>query len=184
MARTTSSKSSKVTPIHGGRRPGAGRPKGSGKFGEETERVRIPQSMVGDVMQFVATRGFKLPLYAATVQAGSPAYAEDYIDRRMDLNSHLVRKPEETFLVRAAGDSMIDANIRDGDLLVVDRALPAKHGKIVVAAVEGALTVKFLINKQGRTYLMPANPEYTPIPVNPETGVTIWGVVTSSVREH
>lgn len=169
---------------HGGRRQGAGRPKGSGKFGEVTERVRIPQSLVGDVMQFVATRGFKLPLYSGTVQAGSPAFADEAVDRRMDLNSHLVRKPEETFLVRAAGDSMIDANIRDGDLLVVDRGMPAKHGKIVVAAVDGALTVKFLINKQGRTYLMPANPEYSPIPVNPETGVTIWGVVTSSVREH
>lgn len=169
---------------HGGRRPGAGRPKGSGKFGETTERLRVPASMVGDVLRFVESKAFKLPLYSATVQAGSPAFADDHVERRMDLNSHLVRTPEETFLVRAAGDSMIDANIRDGDLLVVDRAAQARHGKIVVAAVDGALTVKFLIVKQGRTYLMPANPEYTPIPVNPETGVTIWGVVTSSVREH
>lgn len=169
---------------HGGKRTGAGRPKGSGKFGEVTERLRVPASMIDEVVRFVESKAFKLPLYSATVQAGSPAFADDCIERRMDLNSHLVRKPEDTFLVRAAGDSMIDANIRDGDLLVVDRAMPAKHGKIVVAAVDGALTVKFLITKQGRTYLMPANPEYTPIPVNPETGVTIWGVVTSSVREH
>ena len=135
-------------------------------------------------MRFVESKAFKLPLYSATVQAGSPAFADDTVERRMDLNQHLVRKPEDTFLVRAAGDSMIDANIRDGDLLVVDRGAVPKHGKIVIAAVDGALTVKFLIVKQGRTYLMPANPEYAPIPVNPETGVTIWGVVTSSVREH
>lgn len=173
-----------VTPIHGGKRPGAGRPKGTGRFGEITERVRVPASLVGDVIKFVESKAFKLPLYSATVAAGMPAFADDHVEARMDLNAHLVRKPEETFLVRAAGDSMIDANIRDGDLLVVDRAAPAKHGKIVIAAVDGALTVKFLIIKQGRTYLMPANPEYEPIPVNPETGVTIWGVVTSSVREH
>ncbi len=183
-ARGARSSSKNVTPIHGGKRPGAGRPKGSGRFGEITERVRVPASLVGDVIRFVESKAFKLPLFECTVQAGSPAFAEDTIASRMDLNSHLVRRPEETFLVRAAGDSMIDANIRDGDLLVVDRAASPKHGKIVIAAVDGALTVKFLIIKQGRTYLMPANPEYEPIPVNPETGVTIWGVVTSSVREH
>ncbi len=185
MASSTkrNSTSSKTSP-HGGRRPGAGRPKGSGRFGEVTERVRIPASLVGDVLRLVESRAFKLPLYSCTVQAGLPAEANDDVDDRIDLGQHLVRDPSSTFLVRAAGDSMIDANIRDGDLLVVDRKTPAKHGKIVIAAVEGQLTVKFLIQKQGRTYLMPANPEYPPIPVNPETGVTIWGVVTSSVREH
>lgn len=173
-----------ITKAHGGRRTGAGRPKGSGRFGEVTERVRIPASLVGDVIRFVESRAFKLPLYSCTVQAGLAAAGDDSVADRIDLNQHLVRDPDSTFLVRAAGDSMVDANIRDGDLLVVDRKTPAKHGKIVIAAIEGQLTVKFLIQKQGRTYLMPANPEYPPIPVNPETGVTIWGVVTSSVREY
>jgi DNA polymerase V len=127
-----------VASIHGGKRPGAGRPKGTGRFGEVTERVRVPASLVGDVIRFVESKAFKLPLYSATVAAGMPAFADDHIESRMDLNAHLVRKPEETFLVRAAGDSMIDANIRDGDLLVVDRTAPAKHGKIVIAAVDGA----------------------------------------------
>lgn len=169
---------------HGGRRSGAGRPKGSGRFGEVTERVRIPASLVGDVLRFVESRAFKLPLYSCTVQAGLAAAGDDSIADRIDLNQHLVRDPESTFLVRAAGDSMVDANIRDGDLLVVDRKVSPKHGKIVIAAIDGQLTVKFLIHKQGRTYLMPANPEYPPIPVSSETGVTIWGVVTSSVREY
>ena len=184
VKKSAAKKSASVTPIHGGKRPGAGRPKGTGRFGEITERVRVPASLVGDVIRFVESKAFKLPLFSCTVAAGMPAFADDHIESRMDLNQHLVNKPEETFLVRAAGDSMIDANIRDGDLLVVDRSAQPKHGKIVIAAVDGALTVKFLIIKQGRTYLMPANPEYAPIPVNPETGVTIWGVVTSSVREH
>lgn len=174
----------KSSKIHGGRRPGAGRPKGSGRFGEATERLRVPASMVAEVLKFVESKAFKLPLYACNVQAGLAAAGDDSIESRIDLNQYLVSDPQETFLVRAAGDSMIDANIRDGDLLVVDRKMTPKHGKIVIAAVDGQLTVKFLIIKQGRTYLMPANPEFPPIPVNPETGVTIWGVVTSSVHQH
>lgn len=176
--------SNKKAKPHGGKRLGAGRPKGSGKFGEVTERLRVPASMVDQVIKFVESKAFKLPLYSGTVAAGQPAFSDDSLDEHIDLNSHLVRDPASTFLVRAAGNSMIDANIRDGDLLVVDRKAPPKHGKIVIAAVDGQLTVKFLIIKQGRTYLMPANPEYAPIPVNPETGITIWGVVTSSVHQH
>lgn len=174
----------KAPKAHGGKRVGAGRPKGTGRFGEVTERLRVPVSMVAEVIKFVEAKAFQLPLYECNVQAGLAPAFDDAIENRMDLNQHLVRNPTETFLVRAAGDSMIDANIRDGDLLIVDRKMPPKHGKIVVAAMEGQLTVKFLIVKQGRTYLMPANPEYDAIPVNPETGVTIWGVVTSSVHQH
>lgn len=173
-----------IEKAHGGKRTGAGRPKGSGRFGETTERLRVPASMVDQVLKFVESKAYRLPLYAGTVAAGAPAFSDDSLDDYIDLNQHLVRDPAATFLVRAAGNSMIDANIRDGDLLVVDRNMPPKHGKIVIAAVDGQLTVKFLIIKQGRTYLMPANPEYEPIPVNPETGVTIWGVVTSSVHAH
>lgn len=172
------------TKVHGGRRPGAGRPKGSGRFGEATERLRVPASMVAEVLKFVESKAFKLPLYACNVQAGLAPAMDDSVEARIDLNQFLVDDPQSTFLVRAAGDSMIDANIRDGDLLVVDRKMPPKHGKIVIAVVDGQLTVKFLIIKQGRTYLMPANPEFPPIPVNPETGVTIWGVVTNSVHQH
>ncbi|MBX9726329.1 MAG: hypothetical protein K2X09_03595, partial [Rickettsiales bacterium] len=90
---------SNVTPIHGGKRQGAGRPKGTGRFGEITERVRVPASLVGDVIRFVESKAFKLPLYSATVAAGMPAFADDHVEARMDLNAHLVRKPEDTFLV-------------------------------------------------------------------------------------
>lgn len=181
---TTKPRTKEKAAAHGGKRTGAGRPKGSGRFGEATERLRVPVSMVDQVLKFVESKAFKLPLYACNVQAGLAAAGDDTIEDRIDLNNHLVRDPEATFLVRAAGNSMIDANIRDGDLLVVDRKMQPKHGKIVIAAVDGQLTVKFLIIKQGRTYLMPANPEFPPIPVNPETGVTIWGVVTNSVHQH
>lgn len=169
----------------GGLRSGAGRPKGTGRYGEATERVRIPASMVAQVLQFVETKAMTLPFYSGTVQAGTlTATSDEQVEERIDLNDYLVRKPESTFLVRAAGNSMIDANIRDGDLLVVDRSVPPTNGKIVIAAVDGQLTVKFLILKKGKAFLMPANAEFAPIPVDPENGVVIWGVVTNSVHAH
>ena len=170
--------------VHGGKRAGAGRPKGKTLYGEPTERVRVPVSMVAEVKQFAITRGLKLPLFSNRVQAGYPSAAEEHIEDRIDLNSYIVRHPEETFLVHATGDSMIDAGIRDGDLLVVDRSIKPVHGKIVVAAVDGSVTVKFLIHKQNKPFLMPANAAFNEIPITPENDVVIWGVVTNSIQTH
>lgn len=164
----------------GGKRVGAGRPRAE----EPTERVRVPVSLLSEVKQFVATRGLTLPLFSGRVQAGYPSMADEHIEDRVDLNTYLVRHPEQTFLVHATGDSMIDAGIRDGDLLVVDTSIKPQHGKIVVAALDGAVTVKFLIMKKNRPYLMPANAQFDEIPINPENNVVIWGVVTNSIQTH
>ncbi len=169
---------------HGGARKGAGRPKGQGRYGQSTTAVRVPVGLVSAIKEYAATDGMKLPLYSCRVQAGVPSPADDSIEARIDLNHHLVKKPSETFLVRASGESMIDAGIRDGDLLVVDRSMKATNGKVVIAAVDGQLTVKFLIIKKGRPLLMPANPAFLPIPVDPENGIVIWGVVTNSIHAH
>lgn len=165
----------------GGKRPGAGRPK---TLREPSERISLPASMVEDVRKFVAAKAYRLPVYLGSVQAGLAAAPDDAVDGYMDLNQQLAPNPASTFLVRAAGHSMVDANIRDGDLLVVDRSLRPSNGKIVIAAIEGQLTVKFLIVKQGKPFLMPANADFPPIPINEDDGITIWGVVTSSVRTH
>ena len=169
---------------HGGARKGAGRPKGKGKFSEPTKPMRVPISMVGMIQDFMDTPEVGIPLYSSRVQAGYPSAADDHVEQRIDLTRHLVKQPASTFLVRASGDSMIDAGIRDGDLLIVDRNMKASNGKVVVAAIDGELTVKFLIEKKGTAVLMPANPKFMPIPINSESGVHIWGVVTSSVHEH
>ena len=94
-----------------------------------------------------------LPLYLAPVAAGFPSPAEDYQDRRLDLHEHLVRNHAATFFLRASGDSMIRAGILDGDLLVVDRSLVPGNGSVVIAAVEGELTVKYLAKMRGRCCL-------------------------------
>lgn len=163
----------------GGKRAGAGRPKA-----EPTERLRVPVSLVDQVKDFIITGGLKLPLYSNRVSAGQALPVEDTMDDCIDLVNYLVDDPEETFMVYAAGDSMKDAGIRDGDLLLVNRKIPASHGKIVVAAYEGAVTVKYLIVKNRKAYLMPANPAFDEIPIDSEHGVVIWGVVTRSIQQH
>jgi len=165
----------------GGKREGAGRPK---IHTEPTERVRVPASMLDGVKQFVATKGFTLPVYSGRVSAGYPMPTEDHIEDRVDMASLLGGNLEDAFIVYANGDSMKDAGIFDGDALLVQPHVKPGHGKIVVAAVDGQMTVKFLIVKKGKAFLMPANPAYDEIPIDPEQGVVIWGVVETSLRMH
>ena len=165
----------------GGARKGAGRPKGQGKFGEKTTPLRIPQSMVDEVLEYVNTKGYK-PLYASKVQAGFPSPADDFMEGKLDLNQHLVKHPTATFFVRVSGDSMIEAGIHPDDILVVDRSLEPRHGKIVIAALDGELTVKRLHKTSNKTYLMPENKSYNPIEINENNEMSIWGVVTSVIH--
>ena len=145
----------------GGKREGAGRPKGSNQYGEPTRPVRLPVSQIERVLRFVQDREYAFPLYACGVSAGFPSPADDYAEGALDLNAHLVREPAATF-ARARGDSMIGAGIHDGDLLVVDRSLPAEDGKVVVVSINGELTVKRMRREKGITWLVPENPDYPP----------------------
>lgn len=167
---------------HGGTRKGAGRPKGHGQYGEATKPIRLPVSLIDSVMEFVKNKGFQLPLYGSKVPAGFPSPADDYIEKQLDLNEHLIKHPAATFFVRVGGNSMIDAGIHENDILVVDRSITPQSGKIVVAAIDGQLTVKRL-NKQNETlWLMPENPEFAPIEVKEGSEVYIWGVVTNVIH--
>jgi DNA polymerase V len=118
-----------------------------------------------------------LPLFASHVQAGFPSPAEDYVDQRLDLNEYLIHHPAATFFVRVQGDSMEGAAIHDGDLLVVDRALEPAHGRIVIAAVNGELTVKRLLLRDGGAWLQPENPAYAALHISEGLDCVIWGVV-------
>lgn len=169
---------------HGGARKGAGRPPGQGKYGEETQSVRIPKSKVFEVLQYVNNEqeSYAIPLYSSSVRAGFPSPADDYIEQMLDLNEHLIKHPAATFLVRASGESMINAGIHSGDILVVDRSLEPAHGKIVIAALNGELTVKRLWREGGRVQLVPANPSFPTLDISDEYDVVIWGVVTSVIH--
>lgn len=167
---------------HGGKRSGAGRPKGQGKYGTATKPIRVPEYLLEAVKEFSANNGFKVPFYSSTVQAGYPSVAEEHIDEMIDMNTYLIRNPNTTFCVRVSGLSMIDAGIYEGDVLLVDSSLSPNNGKIVVAAIDGMLTVKRLMILKGAAFLMPENPEFDPIPITENSEVKIWGVVTNILR--
>ena len=180
--KTTTEKTS-VKKGRGGARPGAGRPKGQGPYGEATKPIRIPISMVDQVMNFVKTGNKPLPLFSCSVAAGFPSPADDHLEGSLDLNDHLIKHPSATFFVRVSGDSMIKAGIHHDDILVVDRSLEARNGKVIIAAIEGQLTVKRLHRGKGKTMLMPENDAYAPITVHDDNDMVIWGVVTNVIHQ-
>lgn len=186
----------------GGKRPGAGRKL---KYAEPTCVVRLPQSWASYIKQLLnpqqspfetidlttitslywpssdASRQ-PLTLYATRVAAGFPSPADDYIEGQLDLHEHLIQHPAATFYVRVAGDSMTGAGIHPGDILVVDRAVDAINGKIVIAVVNGELTVKRLIITDNQVTLMAENGAYPAIVITESMDFVIWGVVTGVVR--
>ena len=125
---------------------------------------------------------YALPVFLGRLAAGFPSPADDYIEGRLDLNRHLIKHPAATFFVRVSGDSMIDAGIHHGDLLVVDRSLDAVDGHVIVASLDGELTVKRL-SKRGETLrLLPANADYQPIEILTQQTFEIFGVVTNVIH--
>ena len=125
-----------------------------------------------------------LPFYLARVPAGFPSPADDHLDSRIDLTEYLVRNPAATFLSRTQGPSMRGAGIRDGSTLVVDRSLEAHDGDIVVAALYGELTVKYLRKERGRAWLVSAHPDYPPIELSEHMEAHVWGVVCHAINHY
>lgn len=200
----------------GGKREGAGRPVGSGKYGETTKAVRLPVRIADQILNALSKNNairivqdygesvnsaiseptttvesifrtdaqtkYRIPLYLSPVAAGFPVTTEDYIEGKIDLNHHLVKNPDSTFLVRVVGESMRDAGIHPRDLLVVDRAVEPVSGKVVIAVVDGELTVKRLRKHDDKLWLMPENPDFQPIEVDENADLHIWGVVTNVIH--
>ena len=123
-----------------------------------------------------------LPLFGCHIPAGFPSPADDYVEDRLDLNELLVQRQEATYFLRVQGDSMVGAGIHPGDLIVVDRSINAQDGQVVVAEVDGALTIKRLRYRRGMPELHPENPAYPVIRFKEGQELRVWGVVTSSVH--
>ena len=121
------------------------------------------------------------PLFSDLVQCGFPSPAADYVEQRIDLNQLLIQHPSATYFVKASGDSMIDGGISDGDLLIVDSAIPASHRDITVAAVDGEFTVKKL-QLRPTVQLIPMNSAYSPITISSEDTLDVFGVVIHVVK--
>ena len=125
----------------------------------------------------------KIPLFEGSVSAGFPSPADDYIDIDLDLHDHLVKNPSATFCVKAIGESMKDAGIESGDIMIVDRSLEPKNRSIALAVIDGEFTVKRINVNDNKLYLMPENDNFTPIQITPEMDFQIWGVVTFIIHK-
>jgi DNA polymerase V len=201
---------SKLDKSHGGARSGAGRPKGSGKYKEATKAIRVPEGSITYIKEFLASypdvteigsfansnldntsldntsldnlTRLEIPLFSSTVAAGYPSPAEDHVEDTLDLNEYMVQRPDSTFMLRVEGESMKNVGIMPDDILVVDRSLKASHRKIVIAAIDGELTVKRLYHRGGLVKLLPENPAYPEINLESEAELVICGVVIGSFR--
>ena len=122
-------------------------------------------------------------LFEAVVSAGFPSPAADYEEDRLDLNRHLVKNPAATFFVRVTGDSMLGAGIHHGDLLVVDRSLEPRDKNVVIAVVDGELTVKRIRINRRKIILEPENHNYPAREITAETEFEVWGVVTNVIHQ-
>lgn len=168
--------------VKGGKRDGAGRPKGSGKYGGATRAIRVPETEVENVMRCIQNQFYRLPLFQNTISAGFPSPADDYMEDTLDLNELLIKHPPATFFLRVSGSSMIKAGIHDKDILIVDRSLTATNGRVVIASINGELTVKRLCYEGTRRQLVAENDAYKPIDITDEMDFRIWGVVTSVIH--
>jgi DNA polymerase V len=123
-------------------------------------------------------KSLKLDLFLSPVPAGFPSPAADYVDKSLDLNEILIKNKVATFLVRALGDSMVDAGIFSGDILIVDKSITPSNKNIVVAILNGEFTVKRFIRDSNKIFLQPENKKYRNIEISNEDDFKIWGVVT------
>ncbi|GAO36709.1 DNA polymerase V [Sulfuricella sp. T08] len=184
----------------GGPRPGAGRKPAS----EPTVTIRVPVSHKETLVALVQrmktsppvripdwlemlplaeqTPPRTIPLMSHSVRAGFPSPADDYVEKRIDLNEELIQHREATFFLRVRGHSMVGAGIDDGDELIVDRAIKPEHGRIVVAAVDGELTVKRFYQRGGAVKLVAESPEFPDIELKDGQEMVIWGVVTKIIK--
>ncbi len=119
----------------------------------------------------------------ARVSAGFPSPALDYEKERIDLNEIIIKNPEATYYAKVDGDSMKEAGIMDGDLLVVDKSIEAQNGQIAVCFLNGDFTLKRLKYSGKELWLIPENKEYAPLRVEEESDFRIWGVVTYVIKK-
>lgn len=123
-----------------------------------------------------------LPYADGGIKAGFPSPAQDYMESAIDLNKELIKHPASTFYGRVKGDSMIDANVHDGDILVIDKSLEPQNGDMAVCFIDGEFTIKYIRLEKDVIWLEPANENYEPIKVTIENDFLIWGIVTYCIQ--
>ena len=117
------------------------------------------------------------------ISAGFPSPADDFREIRISLDKELVKNKESTFYARVSGDSMLNAGLSDGDLIIIDRSLNPENGKIAVCFLDGEFTVKRIKKEKDKLYLVPENRRYKPIELQEENELIIWGIVEYVIKK-
>ena len=144
---------------------------------------RIYQTKYLDFYSVDTKTELVVPLFESPISAGFPSPAEDYIEQKLDLNKFLIKHPSATFYVRVKGDSMKNAGIFDGDILIVDKALDPKSGDIAVCILDGEFTVKRIRKLKDQLFLVPENPAFEPIKISESDDFKIWGIVSYVIHK-
>ena len=131
----------------------------------------------------VGEKTIDVPFYQSNVPAGFPSPAENFMDLDLSLQDYLVQNPSATFCVRVTGDSMKNAGISSGDVMIVDRALEPKNNTIVLAVLDGEFTVKRIQKKADDLFLKPENKDFKAIQITEEMNFQVWGVVTHIIHK-
>jgi DNA polymerase V len=187
----------------GGKRENSGRSAGTNIYKEPTTPIRVPRSKVAlikdyliksvnsdqsaiDIQRLMSpAKKVDLPLYSSKISAGFPSPCDDHVEKRLNIHDYLVDQEEATFMVTIVGLSMRDAGLLPKDIAVVNRAVNAAVGDIIVAIVDGEFTIKQLaLSEQGNPMLVPANPDFNAIEIKEGMDFEIWGVVTGSIRKY
>lgn len=128
------------------------------------------------------SKAMQLPLIQEGISAGFPSPANDFLDISIDLNREFIKHPSTTFYGRVRGDSMINAGLSDGDLLIIDKSLEPSNGKIAVCFIDGEFTVKRVKIEKSHLWLVAENQKYKPIEVTEDNEFMIWGIVTTVIK--
>lgn len=120
--------------------------------------------------------------FIGNISAGFPSPADDFLDSPIDLNKELIKRPNATYFGRVNGDSMIDLGINHGDLLIIDKSLPATNGKIAICFIDGEFTLKQIKIEKDYCWLVPANKKYKPVKVTKDNEFIIWGIVIHVIK--
>ena len=125
-----------------------------------------------------------LPFADEGIHAGFPSPAQDFMELSVDLNRELIRNAASTFFGRVRGDSMQDAGVCDGDILIIDKSLEPRTGDMAVCFIDGEFTIKYIRIEKSVVWLLPANEKYQPIRMTAENDFLIWGIVTYSIKKQ
>ncbi len=144
--------------------------------------MHLVSNQILEIFKPKIKKSTSLPFIKEGISAGFPSPADDFLDLSIDLNQELIKHPSTTFYGRVRGDSMINAGLNDGDLLIIDKSLEPTNGKIAVCFIDGDFTVKRINVEKDKIWLVAENEKYKPILVTEDNDFMIWGIVTTVIK--